>query len=77
MYNVESVIKKYSQFRLEKSEINQNTFMPIYHIRHLTNETTYILELNGYIYDMESWIENWIKERIAEVRDNKIDRIID
>lgn len=77
MYNVESVIKKYSQFRLEKTEINQKTFMPIYHIRHLTNETTYILELNGYIYDMESWIENWIRERMSEVRDSKIGKIID
>lgn len=76
MHDIESIIKKYPQFCLVSSSFDEN-FMPTYNIRHLTTQTTYSLEINGYIYDMESWIDNWIKERICEERNKVITKLID
>lgn len=76
MFDIEKVIKRWPQFTIE-TKIEEDTFMPIWIIKHNVTNTTFQLVLNGYLYDAELWVDNWLREKVQEERDNTIGKIIE
>jgi hypothetical protein len=77
MFDIEKVVKRWSEFTYIETKIEEVTFMPTWVIKHNATNTTFELRMNGYLYDAESWMDNWLREKVQEERDNTIGKIIE
>jgi sulfatase maturation enzyme AslB (radical SAM superfamily) len=75
MFDIEKVVKRWSEFTYIETKIEEVTFMPIWIIKHNATNTTFELRMNGYLYDAESWMDNWLREKVQEERDKIIDKL--
>lgn len=75
MYDIEKVVKRWPQFTYIETKIDKSTFMPTWVIKYNVTNTTFELRMNGYLYDAESWMDNWLREKVQEERDNIIDKL--
>jgi hypothetical protein len=77
MFDIEKVVKRWPQFTYIETRIEETTFIPMWVIKHNLTNTTYEIRMGGYLYDAESWIDNWLRERTQEERDSVIGKIIE
>ena len=82
---ISQVIKKHPQFELLGITYEESTFAPTVHIKHKPTKQEFQLTISNPDNDpilgvfnplIDVIIDNWIKDKMIELRDNNIDNII-
>lgn len=77
MNHIKNVVRKYPQFKLIEIGFDNLTLVPFININHLLTNTNYQLQISnpeGSMIDVI--VENWMLEKLNEIRDDKISKII-
>ena len=77
MYIAQQTLKKFPQFKYNGFTTDQLSLAITLHIEHIPTNNKYSLTLTNHDnIIIEKLMENWITEKLSELRDNKINKII-